>query len=262
MKLFAVIGNPIEHSISPRMHNNALKNLHVNAIYTRYCLQNGKDLRKKFFDLNLNGANITIPFKEDAFAQCDEIKGIARKIKAINTIIKKDDKLIGYNTDAHGFMISIEDFLPLNSALIIGAGGTAKAIAFALKEKSIKVDIVNRSQKRLEDFSGLGFELYHWQNFSPKIYDIIINTTSAGLNDESLPLPKDLLEKSIKNAKFAFDVIYHKQTPFFLTCKKTLTCKNGKDMLLNQGVLALELFLEKKFHTKQIKDFMTPALEL
>lgn len=261
MKLFTIFGNPVSHSISPRMHNLALQALHVEGVYTRYLLQNGKDLKKTFYNLKLSGANVTIPYKEDAFSQCDFVKGIAKEIKAVNTLVNKNGKLYGYNTDAHGFILSIKDFFPLRTALIIGAGGTAKAISSALKEVNVKVSIVNRSLKRLDDFKN--FDSYHWENFTPKQFDIIINTTSAGLNDSNLPLLENLLIPTIKKSKYAFDVIYHKKTPFMLTCKENnLTCKDGKDMLLYQGVLAFNLFFNGEFNEDIIKQNMEKAFIL
>lgn len=263
MKLFAVFGNPINHSISPRLHNLALNGLHINAIYTRYCLENGKDFKKKFYDLKLDGANITVPFKEFAYMQCDEVIGIAKEIKAINTVITKNNHLIGYNTDAPGFMLSIKDFLPLKSVLILGAGGTSKAISCALKDRGVKVSIVNRSKKRLDDFIDMGFNLNDWDSYEIQSYDMVINTTSAGLNDGSLPLPKNLLIPTLKRASYAFDVIYHKLTPFLSACKQNnLTCKSGADMLLYQGVLALEIFLENRYSQSEIKKYMEKAFTL
>ncbi|PID47570.1 MAG: shikimate dehydrogenase [Proteobacteria bacterium] len=263
MEVFAVFGKPIKHSISPRMHNLALKNLDLNGIYTRYCLKKGEDLAKTFHHLKLSGANVTIPYKEFAHNQCDKVVGIAKEIKAVNTIVKKDDKLLGYNTDAPGFILAIKDFLPLKNALILGAGGTAKAICCALKNEGLRISIVNRSKKRLEDFADLDVSLYDWNSYEPKPFDIIINTTSAGLNDELLPLPEHLLLPTIKQAKYAFDVIYHKQTPFLDACKKHhLKCKDGKEMLLYQGVLAFEIFFDNKHKQSQIAKYMSLVFDL
>lgn len=263
MKLFAVFGNPINHSISPRLHNLAFMGLHVNALYTRYCLENGENFRKKFLNLKLDGANITVPFKEIAYMQCDEVKGIANEIKAINTLILKNNRLIGYNTDAPGFILSIKEFLPLKSALIIGAGGTSKAISCALKDEGVDVSIVNRGKKRLDDFMDMGFKLYDWDSYEVGDYDIVINTTSAGLNDNSLPLPENLLIPTLKRARYAFDVIYHKLTPFLSACKENdLTCKSGADMLLYQGVLAFDIFLDKKYTHNEITKYMKEAFLL
>lgn len=260
MKQFAIFGNPVEHSISPLMHNLAFQAFNLNANYSKHKLEDGKALKDLFNTLGLSGANVTVPHKEVAYELCDEIKGVAKKIQAINTIIKQNDKLIGYNTDAPGFIMAIHDFLPLKSALIIGAGGTAKAIACALMQENLHVSLVNRSEARLQSFKNLDISTFTWDNFKPKAFDLVINTTSAGLNDDLLPLPQDLLTPTLQNTKFAFDVIYHKITPFISLCKKNnLTCKDGKDMLLYQGVLAFNLFFENKFNEKSIITSMKQA---
>lgn len=258
MNLFTIFGKPVSHSISPTVHNSALKDLNLKGEYSKCELQNGEDLRKSFFHMNLNGANVTVPYKEDAFAQCDEVKGIAKKIKAVNTLVRCDEKMIGYNTDAPGFMMSIEEFLPLKSALILGAGGTAKALSYALKDKNVKVEILNRSKRRLKDFND--FTSFTWDTFKPKKYDIIINTTSAGLHDEKLPVPKELLSKTLQLTSSAFDVIYHKETPFAsLVHELNIPFKDGKDMLLYQGVLAFNLFFDNKLDQKLITNSMKKA---
>ncbi len=259
----SLIGNPVKHSLSPRMHNLALKKLGYHGFYSRYLLFDGEKLACTFKQLKLNGANITVPFKEDAFRQCDEIQGIAKDIGSVNTIVKKDEKLIGYNTDAKGFILAIEDFLPLHSALVIGAGGTAKAISYALKEQGVRVSIVNRSAKRLDGFKKAGFECFVHDDFKFNSWDMIANTTSAGLEDGSLPLPKSLLEPILAQASYAFDVIYHKETAFLNECKKAkLSYKNGKDMLLYQGALALELFLQNKYDAKMLSKLMEESFTL
>lgn len=251
MNLFALFGNPVSHSKSPRMHNCAFRHLGLKDIYTRYKLEDPSKLKEIFLKLQLSGANITVPHKEVAYLQCDEVCKIAKDIKAVNTIIRKNDKLIGYNTDADGFYMSIKDMLPLKNALIIGAGGSAKAISCILKNNNIEVSILNRSKEKLKNFTD--FQTNTWTNFKPKKYELLINTTSAGLNDDELPAPKDIILSLIKSAKFAFDAIYHKQTPFIKLCKQhNLTCKNGEDMLLYQGVLAFELFTDSKINADTI----------
>ena len=124
---FAVVGNPIHHSLSPLLHNYAFEILGINAFYGRYCLSEEKDFR--FLEtLGLKGANITIPFKEIAFNSCDETFGIAKKIGAVNTIVFDNNKILGYNTDAMGFYECIASF-QFKNALILGAGGSARALA-------------------------------------------------------------------------------------------------------------------------------------
>jgi len=262
MKLFSIFGNPVSHSISPRMHNLALQGLHIDGCYIRTPLQDGSKLIEKFNALRLDGANVTVPHKEHAYSLCDELDEFAKKVGAVNTLVKKNEKIYGYNTDAPGFYKAIESFGKINSALILGAGGTAKAIATILKKNALHVEILNRSKNRLEYFDNNGFITYSWDEFEPKSYDLIINTTSAGLSDNALPLDQKILNSLMQKAGFAFDVIYNKQTPFLTLAKQNkLTCKDGADMLLNQGVLAFNLFFENRLNDAQISIFMKKVFE-
>jgi shikimate dehydrogenase len=257
MNIFTIFGDPINHSRSPLMHNHVFKILGVQACYTRTHLRDGDNLRSVFFNKALKGANVTVPHKETAYAQCDEIRGIAQKIGTVNTLINENGRLVGYNTDAEGFIRSIQSFGTLSNALIIGAGGTAKALSIALSQNAISPTILNRSQGRLDYFKEKGFEVYDWESFVPRAFDLIINTTSAGLVDEMLPLPKELLIELLLKAKAAIDVIYGKETPFLTMVKRSnLPCKDGSDMLLAQGVLANSLFLEGQYDAKTIETIM------
>lgn len=256
-----IFGNPVEHSKSPLMQNSALKSLAINGFYDKYLLLDGSKIKEEFIKLDLNGANITVPHKEEAFKNADEVRGIASKIGAVNTYVKEDGKIVAYNTDAPGFMKAIEEFGEIKSACILGAGGTARAIAVALKDANIEVTVINRSREgRLEFFEELGCtcyttdELLSLSAIHYPLSTIIINTTSAGLKDDLLPVPKELLKQLMKNTKFAFDCIYGKITPFLAMARElNLRYKDGKDMLLYQGVLALELFLGTKITQSTIK---------
>lgn len=261
MKIFAVFGNPISHSISPRLHNLALSEFGLDGVYTRYLLENGDDLLAKFRSLGLNGANITVPYKEIALAGCDYVDEIAKKIGSINTIVLKNSQIYGYNTDAFGFLSAIESFGIIKSALILGAGGTAKAVAYALKSNQIQATIVNRSEKRLENFTE--FDAFTWDKFSGGAFDLVVNTTSVGLIDDNLPASKNQLEAILKRSKFAFDVIYNKSTPFLnLALSNGLVCKNGSDMLLFQAVKAFNLFYDSSLDESKIQSAMRKALSL
>ncbi len=262
MKLFTIFGNPVSHSISPLIHNYTIKSLGIDACYSRTLLQNGNFLREKFYNMKLRGANITVPFKEDAFKACDEVRGVAKEIEAVNTIIKKSNKLIGFNTDAPGFYESIKNFKNIKKILILGAGGTAKALSSILKEKNFNITILNRSPKRLGYFIDNGFASYSWNDFQVSTFDLIINTTSAGLKDDILPLEKILLDQLFKNAKYAFDVIYNKQSKFLRQAKKyNLITKNGSDMLLCQAILAFDIFFDYKYEKNIIEKYMKSAFK-
>jgi shikimate dehydrogenase len=256
-KKFTIFGNPVEHSISPKMHTLAIKGLNLEASYTKTLLQEASHLRKIFLE-SFDGANVTVPHKEAAYEQADEVRGIAKEIGAVNTLINEDGNMIGYNTDAEGFYRSMSEFAHVKSALIIGAGGTAKAISYILQEKGIEVTLLNRSAKRLESFKN--FTTYEWGSYKDSYHDIIINTTSAGLEEEALPLPTEMMEKIFSQTGAAMDVIYNKETPFLKKAKASkLPTKDGADMLLYQGVLAFMLFYHDRFTFEEIVPFMRKA---
>lgn len=263
MELFAIFGDPVAHSRSPLMHNTVFKNLNYKACYTRVHLKDGTKLRDTFFNLGLSGANITVPHKEAAYNACDEIVGFAKKVGVVNTIIKKDGKLIGYNTDADGFMFAIKEFGPIRNILILGAGGTAKALSARFLEDSIEVDVLNRSVSRLEYFEKIGCQCFTWDSYISKKYDLVVNTTSAGLKDEELPAPKEIIESVLNNTTFVADAIYGKVTPFLhLADAKKITYKDGADMLLGQGVLANEIFVHNSLKKEDIKIHMQKSFAL
>ena len=266
MKIFAVFGNPISHSVSPRLHNLALGELGLSreALYTRYELSDGSRLISKFKELKLSGANVTVPHKEAALAQCDVADETAAKIGSVNTLVSRSGKIYGYNTDAPGFLRAIGGFEQIDSALVLGAGGTARAVAYALKSRGVRVCVLNRSEGRLINFAE--FENFSWANFAEfkcgKL-DLVINTTSAGLKDENLPAPIEILRPIFDEAKFAFDVIYGKKTPFLnLAAGNGLACKDGSEMLLFQAVKALNLFFEGSLDEAKIEASMRKALAL
>ncbi|OPA75872.1 shikimate dehydrogenase [Campylobacter pinnipediorum subsp. pinnipediorum] len=261
MKLFAVIGNPITHSISPILHNKAMLDLGLECSYSRYELSNGSDIISKFKALSLSGANVTVPYKEFALNLSDKVCDTTKSIGSANTLVLKNQKIYAYNTDADGFFKSIKDFKGIKKALVIGAGGTAKAISCILNKNNIEVCILNRSKHRFSDF--INFRCYDWTDFKSEQFDIVINTTSAGLKDDNLCAPIELLEQVLCDSKFAFDVIYGKKTPFLkLADKYNLTYKDGKDMLLFQAVLACNLFFNNAFDEEKIEKSMREVLNL
>ncbi len=251
-KLFALFGNPVFHSKSPLLHNSLYKTLQIDACYTRYLLDEGRLLKEKFLALGLSGMNITVPFKEDAFAACDNLDSFAKDIGAVNTIVLKDGLLCGYNTDAPGFMASLGSFAP-NSALILGAGGTARAIAFAMRASNIEPVIVNRSAGRLSFFREHNFKTATLDENIGQYFDLVVNTTSAGLTDDEFPMTRERLRSLLMGSKLAYDCIY-KETPFLKLAKElNIDSKNGLDMLIWQAFFAFEFFIDKKIDKKYIE---------
>jgi len=263
MQLFSIFGNPVAHSRSPLMHNSVFKHLNYKACYTRTLLKDSTKLKETFFNLKLSGANVTVPHKEAAYEACDEVRGFAKKIGVVNTLINENGKLIGYNTDADGFLYAISEFKNIQKVLIIGAGGTAKALAIRFLEEKVDVSILNRSSKRLEYFKESACHTSTWESFEVASYDLVINTTSAGLEDDSLPAPKELLESIFAHTRYIADAIYGKVTPFLQLAKeKNIIYKDGADMLLGQGVLANELFTSNRLNKDDIKKYMQKSFAL
>ncbi|MEA3354845.1 MAG: shikimate dehydrogenase [Campylobacterota bacterium] len=248
-KKFTIFGNPVEHSKSPQMHNAGFEFLKLDSLYNKTQLEDGSTIKDVFLSNNIQGANITVPHKEDAYENADEVRGLAKSIGAVNTYINENGKVIAYNTDAPGFMKAIEEFGEIKTAIILGAGGTAKAIAVAFREKGIKTTVLNRSANRLEFFKNLGCEVYSWEEYpiNGDDFELVVNSTSAGLKDDNYPAPINILEHILKSGKYAVDCIYGKMTPFLNKAKERgLIYKDGEDMLLYQGVIAFELFTGTK----------------
>jgi len=262
-QFFAIFGNPVSHSKSPLMHNLAFKGLEYDACYTRYLLHEGTKLKEKFFTLGLKGINITVPHKEEAFKACDILDPFAQKIGVVNTIVEKEGKLYGYNTDALGFLRAISEFKNIQTVLFLGAGGTAQSTSIILRDEGYEVTLLNRSEGRLEKYQKEGFETYTFDTFIPKAYDLVINMTSAGLEDENLPAPKEILDTVIPSSKACVDVIYGKETPFLKLAKSyNKPSKDGSDMLLYQGIIAFEHFTEYQYTFEEIRGFMQRAFRL
>jgi shikimate dehydrogenase len=256
-KLFTIFGNPVNHSKSPLMHNNAFKSLGYDGCYGRYMLEDGSKLRETFLELKLSGANITVPHKEWAYKACDELDSFAKKVGSVNTIVYKDDRLYGYNTDAPGFLKAIEEFSDIKRVLFLGAGGTAKSTSVALRDAGYKVVILNRSSNRLQSYKDEDFECYSYDEFQADKFDLIVNMTSAGLSDDNLPASKELLEVLIPEVKACVDVIYGKETPFIKLAKSyNKPTKDGLDMLVYQGVIAFEHFTAYQYNFDEILPFM------
>ena len=254
MQHFTIFGNPVQHSKSPAMHNAGFKQIGFDGEYSKTLLEDGSKIKEVFLNGDYKGANITVPHKEHAFKNADIIDEFAQKIGAVNTYIFENGTIKAYNTDAPGFYKAIEAFTDVKNILLLGAGGTAKAIAVYLRYMGYNITILNRSENSKDFFESIGCEFYTWDTFIPTGYDLIVNSTSAGLSDDNYPAPLEILKPTIQSATYAVDCIYGKMTPFLdLAQQNNLIFKDGEDMLLYQGVLAFELFTNTKADEKLIE---------
>jgi len=251
MKKFLVIGNPIEHSLSPKLHNYWIKYNDIDAIYEKQKLNEDEleQIVSQVKDKKISGVNVTVPFKKKIIKYLDELSSEAQNTQSVNTIYLKDDKVVGHNTDIYGFKTSIEksEYSPSNKeVLILGAGGVVSSIIFALiKMKVSKIKISNRTKEKAENLKKFykDIEIIEWGEASK--FDMIINATSLGLKKED-DLNLNFLSNS-KN-KFFYDVIYNPGETNFLKTGRKLGNKtlNGKLMFIYQAFSAFNIWHKHK----------------
>ncbi|MDB3903226.1 shikimate dehydrogenase [Candidatus Pelagibacter sp.] len=239
-KNFLVVGNPIDHSLSPKLHNHWIKKYKIDAIYEKKLLNNN-EIENLIFNIReqkLQGANVTVPFKKMIIPFLDELSEEAKISQSVNTIYKKDNKIIGDNTDIGGFKLSLEKTgqeTKNKKILILGAGGVVPSIIIALKKmQSEKIYLSNRTElKAIElkkNFPEI--EIIKWGEILD--FDIIINATSIGLKEDD---EININYQQISKDKFFYDVIYNPpETNFLKNAKKYggIT-KNGKMMFIYQA---------------------------
>ena len=246
MKKYFVIGNPIEHSLSPKLHNYWIKINNINAIYKKQKLNNHqlKDFFNNFKSEKIAGINVTVPFKKSVIPFLDKLSLEAEKTQSVNTIILDDGNLVGYNTDIFGFETAIKKInfnIQNKKALILGAGGVVPSIIYALKKmKVLEITISNRTIHNAENLKNYfeDLKVIKWGQISE--FDIIINATSLGLNNESINLDFSSVGKN----KLFFDVIYNPDETNFLKIGKKLgnITENGKLMFIYQAFEAFNLW--------------------
>ena len=239
MRKFLVIGNPINHSLSPKLHNFWLKKNKIEAIYEKKLLEE-KEIPKLIESIRnseINGVNVTVPFKNSVIPFLDSLSSEAKKTNSVNTICVENDKIIGHNTDIVGFELALRYInydVKRKKALIIGAGGVSPSIILALKNMGCgNIYLTNRTfekaEKIKETFNDINIQ--KWGDIPE--FDIIINATSVGLNKEKF----DLEFSKFGNDKFFYDVIYNPSETNFLKEAKLSGNKteNGKMMFIYQA---------------------------
>ena len=260
MKKYLVVGNPIEHSLSPKLHNYWIKNNNIHANYEKKKLDENevKDLILKVKERKLNGINVTVPFKKTVIPYLDRLSLEAKNTQSVNTIYLDNDKVVGHNTDISGFELGIKNskFEPVGKKIfILGAGGVAPSIIFALnKMKVSEITISNRTKSRAESLKDFfkNLKIVDW-GVMPE-FDMIINATSVGLNkDEKINLDFSKIGKN----KFFYDVIYNPNETNFLKIGKKMghETENGKLMFIYQAFTAFKVWhqIEPKIDNEVIK---------
>ncbi len=268
-KVLCVIGHPIEHSMSPTMHNAAIHDLGLDYVYVAYDVH-PNSLEKAvqgFKALEIVGINVTIPHKENIMKYMDEIDPMAKNIGAVNTIKNDKGHFVARNTDAAGGKKALIDGgceISGKRILFLGSGGVARALAFILAEEAEKVVLTDIDEKKAISLASEGSR-YFKNKFETKKStenvlqaetkkaDVLINATPIGMfpNINASPLPKHFLHPEL----FVFDVVYNPLKTRLIKEAEDLGCKalGGLDMLINQGALAFEWWTGKTPNTKLMK---------
>ena len=247
MKKYLVIGNPIEHSLSPKLHNYWIKENNIKAAYEKIKLHE-TDLEKTVLEVKkgiTQGLNVTVPYKKSIIPFLDELTLISKRTNSVNTIFKKDNKIVGDNTDVEGFEKSLKhiDYDIKNQKIfILGAGGVAPSIIFALQRLGAsKITLSNRTKEKAENlkFFFPKLEILDWGEIPD--FNMIINATSLGLKDnDEIKLNYNKVGKN----KLFYDVIYNpEKTNFLLKAKQSGNrVENGKMMFIYQAQLAFKIW--------------------
>lgn len=276
---YGIIGYPVDHSLSPLMHNAAFEALQVSAVYKLFPLQED-ELAPFFKDLReasspIFGLNVTVPYKEIVIEYLDSVTAFAKKALSVNTIvIDEDRKLIGYNTDGPGFLAHLVE-LGFNTRgkriAILGAGGTTRAILASLcliPEKPESIRIYNRTEekaKRLVDDLSQHMDVSNVtvvasiDDLNIELSDLLINTTSVGLNDSADCLVDDQL---LHADMLVYDVVYKPRETLLLKLARQNGAQtaNGLGMLFYQGMLSLQHWAGQEL-PEDVKNHVREVLE-
>ncbi len=259
-KVFALLGNPVSHSKGIYVHNAAFRKTKTNAVYINCEMENINQFRK----LSYNGFSITAPHKQSVIKFLDNISPTVKQIGAVNTVVKRNDKLLGKNTDGVGFRESIPKNVNLENKniAVLGCGGAAKSIIAILKRENANITIFNRTitkAKQLANHFSCNYDSL--DNFPKTYFDVLINTIPFSVS-KYFSKQFSLANKNWKG-KIVCDIIYNPtETPFLQTAKKNgATIVQGWKMFLYQAIMQFELFTNKKAPIDVMKNVLLKSLQ-
>ena len=234
-----IIGHPLGHSLSPKMHNAAFRELGIPGIYLKFDTPDLNGFRDLMFNYDVKGVNVTIPYKTDITEHLDSLDNISERIGAVNTVTNESGKLKGSNTDVHGIEYAFGNAgVDINGSrvLMLGSGGAARACAYFLNEKGCRTSVVSRNPVTSNEISKeFGIDMLEKESIAMKLFDVVINCTPVGMSDDSVPIPTDHLDGHV-----IFDMIYGETKLKGIAKKKNCILVSGKDMLASQGTRSFE----------------------
>ena len=272
-RLAAVVANPIKHSISPFIHNQAFEATHTNGVYVAWEVE-ATDLAETVTNVHryqMFGINLSMPYKEQVISYLDQLSEEARLIGAVNTVVNREGTLIGYNTDGKGFFKSLPSFkISRKRLVLLGAGGAAKAIlAQAILDGVSQISVFVRSSsmektrpylEKIQNATGFRVDLFALEDVqdlqdSITQADLLVNATSVGMDGSSQPIPTSIV---LPEKLMVADVIYQPfETPFLKWARNQGNQSiNGLGMLLYQAAEAFQLWTGKEMPTDQIWELL------
>ena len=259
--LFGLIGYPIKHSLSPWIHEQFMRKTNINGSYEIFEIDLNTNFKEAINDLrkkNINGFNVTVPYKEKVIQELDELDEQASRIGAVNTVLNINDTLVGYNTDGLGYVKSLEKAYPKikesnPNILLLGAGGAARGIYNGLKSSGyLNIDIANRTLKKAEEIKQTNLtgktEVITLDAAEQVLdqYDIIVQTTSVGMKPK---VDAQIIKlNKLKSDVIISDIVYQPIMTQFLNSGKNqgANIHTGHTMLLYQAELAFNIWTKKQ----------------
>jgi len=247
MKKYLVIGNPIEHSLSPKLHNYWINKNSLEATYDKKLISENEieSLIKEIKDEKIHGINVTVPFKKSVLPFLDQLTPRSIITQSVNTIFKEGDVIVGDNTDIGGFELSLKHInynVKNKKIFILGAGGVVPSIILTLKRSGVsKIFLSNRTKEKAEELKKIHEELEIIEWGQTVGFDMIINATSLGLkNNDEIKLDYKVIGKN----KLFYDIIYNpSKTNFLIKAKQNGNqIENGKMMFIYQAQLAFDIW--------------------
>jgi len=244
-KTFALFGNPVEHSLSPLMHNAVFEKMNIDARYMAIRVENVRDILTEIKKSNIHGASITIPHKTAIMEYLDEISSSSVRIGAVNTVTHSNGKLKGNNTDWTGLVLSLRESIEIEGKTfaILGAGGATRAAIFGILEEGGTPIVLNRTIKKGEELAKeFGCEFYPLTETGKIKGDCLINTTPVGMfpDMEKSPVSKGVLQ----NFRWVMDIIYNPLKTKLLKDAKEAGCSTitGVSMFVHQGAEQIKIW--------------------
>lgn len=247
-RVYGILGQPVAHSLSPAMHNAAFRELGLNSVYVAFPVTDLVQAVAGLRGLDIGGASVTIPFKEEIIALLDEIDSQAARMGAVNTVVNRDGRLVGYNTDWQGALQALEEKTEIagKRCLILGAGGASRAIAFGIQEQGGKVAVTDLDMaKALALSRKLWVEVVAPDYLEEYLAQVLINATPVGMEpqQDGIPIDPDLLSRY----EVVMDIVYRPLETRLLREARSRGCRviDGLRMLIHQGAAQFELWTSR-----------------